>query len=433
MNFDIVPRIFLAPLQSIKMDFQAILHILYSKSFCFGLNFVENSQLVTFFTTVLRNSQSIATHCACLFMRCTNPLLATFTGLTQLSPYRPFGEYVFCTSDRSPVVVKNSEAVLQLLLYALQPGHEQEVVEAAHGSVKEHLVYESAMQKNFKMPDVVYLDHLDAVPPSLSDAGSEEIQLVGTLFEDLRLSAEARLCLHAAGEQEKQRQRNLVTVDTTYSKIVDALRFLSEYQERCMNRGLGYYDTFKVQNHSDDFNANVKRMELAGLWDQIVEMVRRYELPCSFESQEKWVNLGTCYRRLVEPLDIANYYRHAKNEDTGPYLLKGRPSRYKYTQAWLEYTHQMPRGSSSESCFWAKVEELCIGSNKGKPYLEMEGRITELEEEAKHWRSRGLLKEDVFLEDSTFVKWWKTLPGAHRLKSHIRICSQPLSNGQGLS
>ncbi|MQL94304.1 hypothetical protein Taro_026958 [Colocasia esculenta] len=420
MNFDIVPRILLAPFRSIKKDLQAILHLLFSKWSCFSLSFVENSQLATFFATILKNSQDITTKRACMLMRCTNPLLQTFTSFTQLSPYRPFGAYVFCTMGGSLLMVTNSEAVLQLLFHFLQMDYEQKVEEVADRSLNEHLLYEAEVQKSFKIPDIVHLDNLQAVPLSLRNAFSKEMQLLGILFRDLGLSADARLRLCAIGEQENQRERNQVTVDETRSKIEDAMKFLKEYQEKCKNRGLGYYDTFKLQKHYDDFDANVKRIELAGLWDQIVEMLKRCELPGKFESRKEWVELGTSYRRLVEPLDIANYYRHAKNEDTGPYLLKGRPSRYTYTQSWLEYIHRMDMGSCPDSCFWANVEELCIDTNNGKLYFELKDRITELEKQAEAWHSQGLLSGDVFLGESTFLKWWKTLPQEHRSKSHIR-------------
>ena len=37
-----------------------------------------------------------------------------------------------------------------------------------------------------------------------------------------------------------------------------------------------------------------------------------------------------------EPFDIANYYKSTKNEDSKPYMNKGRPRRNKTPQKWLE-------------------------------------------------------------------------------------------------
>jgi len=160
----------------------------------------------------------------------------------------------------------------------------------------------------------------------------------------------------------------------------------------------------------------VKRLELAGLWDEIVDMLRRYQLPDNFECRAEWVKLGTGYRCLVEPLDIANYYRHAKNEDTGPYLANGRPKRYAYTQRWLEHAQRVRAGSRSESCFWAMVEEMRLES---KPFDEVRERVVKLESEVLQWLADGKLGGDALLEGSTFVGWWKALPVQHRLGSCI--------------
>lgn len=239
-------------------------------------------------------------------------------------------------------------------------------------------------------------------------------------------SLEARLYLHAAREWENQKITNQAKIDSNCSKIQEALNFLDDYRTICEVRRLGYYDTFKLQKDVEDFNVNVKRLELAGMWDEIVEMLRRYELPDGFECRKEWVKLGTRYRRLVEPLDIANYYRHSKNEDTGPYMVKGRPKRYRYTQRWLEHSEGVPAGSRVESCFWASVEELCIETSDNKPFLEVKSKVLGLEEKVLQWINEGNLGKDVFVSDSTFAKWWMTLPSHHRSGS----CIAKLMNGE---
>lgn len=420
MTLDIVPRILLSPLSSFKEELQAILHFLCPRSLYFSLEPIGNSQLVTFFySTVLKNSLSISSYRACLCMGCTNPSLGVLTAFIKLTPYRPFGTYVFCTSNGRLVGVKNSDVILQLLFYCLQWVPGQTLSNFAYKSLNEHLQYELQLKEYLNMENAVHLDCLEAVQLSLNDGDGDKMQVVGTATEDLELSNEAMLCLHAAEEWEKQRHRNLSKIDTNYHKIQEALKFLDNYRTTCELRGLSYYDTFKCQTDVEDFNANVKRLELAGLWDEIVEMLRRYELPDGFEGQEEWVDLGTRYRYLVEPLDIANYYRHSKNEDTGSYLVKGRPKRYMYTQRWLEHAQRMTAGSSLESCFWAMVEELCVNNSDGKPFEEAREKVLELENVALGWFTSGKLGKDVLLGNSTFVKWWKSLPKQHRLESCI--------------
>ncbi|XP_077237905.1 protein EDS1L-like [Tasmannia lanceolata] len=417
-RYDIIPRMSLSHPSSIQPEFHPILHFFDPNSVYFNLNSIGKSpQAVSFFSIVLRNASSVASYNACSSMGSTNMLLETIPGFVKLSPYRPVGTYIFCTGNGGLVCVRNGDAVLQLLFYSLQLGPEEDVAEIAYRSLKEHLVYGSEVQESLEMQDIVYLDSLAELPLSLEDGSSDEMQLVHTALQQLGLSVEARLCLHAAGESEKQKLRNQAKIRANSSKIEEALKFIHGYRVTCEIRGVGYYDAFKLQKDTGDFDVNIKRLDLAGLWDEIIDMLKRYELPDNFEARTEWVELGTSYRRLVEPLDIANYYRHFKNEDTGPYLINGRPRRYRYTQKWLERAKRMPANSSSESCFWAKVEELCVDNANNKPFEETKGRVLELEKEMLGWLTSGEVGRDVLLEESTFVKWWKTLPQQHQLVS----------------
>lgn len=232
-------------------------------------------------------------------------------------------------------------------------------------------------------------------------------------------STRARLCLRAAQAFEKQKLQNEKMIDSKKLNIIKTQDMIADYQKACRDRKIGYFDAFKIQKGNDDFNANVQRLELAGIWDEIVEMLKRYELPDGFESRKEWIELGTKFRKLVEPLDIANYYRHSKDEDTGTYLRDGgRPKRYKYTQRWYEHAHKLKEGSSSETIFWAKVEEM-----RRKPFEAMKEQIVAFEKEVSEWVQKEALGKDIFLERSTFVEWWKTLPEKHRsgscLKAHF--------------
>ncbi|KAK9278083.1 hypothetical protein L1049_027641 [Liquidambar formosana] len=146
-------------------------------------------------------------------------------------------------------------------------------------------------------------------------------------------------------------------------------------------------------------------------------MLKRYELPDGFEGRERWIDLGTRFRRILEPLDIANFYRHSKNEETGAYLEgRARPKRYRYTQRWLEHAKKKPVGFYSESCFWAEVEE-----QTRKLGQSFDNKIVQLEKDILRWVGERELGMDVFLEESTFVKWWNKLPQQHRSGSCIAM------------
>lgn len=227
------------------------------------------------------------------------------------------------------------------------------------------------------------------------------------------------MCLRAAGELEKRKRGNEDNINGKKIDIDKAMNELEEYREKSELRKLGFYDAFKLQKYKEDFNANVKRLELAGIWDEIIEMLKRYELPDGFEADRGWIELGTRYRRLVEPLDIANYYRHSKNEDTGSYLTRGRPKRYRYTQRWREHAAKMATDASGESVIWAELEEIRGKTGSREGFEEVRDRVLKLEEGVHKWVCGGDLNRDVFLEESTFVKWWKTLTDEHRSQSPL--------------
>lgn len=232
--------------------------------------------------------------------------------------------------------------------------------------------------------------------------------------------------LRAAGACEEQKMKNQERMEEKKQYTEERLsRLEEEYRAVCKVDGLGYYDAFKLQKDARDFHANIWRLELAGVWDEIIEMLKRYELPDELEGKDEWIQLATRFRRLVEPLDIANYYRHSKNDDTGPYLIKGRPKRYRFTQRWLEHKQKMIE-SSEESSLWAEVEELRI-QTKTRTFAENEKEITELEKKIKRWINE--IKDDMLLKKSTFMEWWKTLPEHHRSQSCIKDDVERMENG----
>ena len=137
-----------------------------------------------------------------------------------------------------------------------------------------------------------------------------------------------------------------------------------------------------------------------------------------------WINLATRYRRLMEPLDIANYHRFSKNEDTGSYMEKGRPNRYKHAQRLYEHDLLIKAGRTAEeiqassygSFFWTEYEEL-----RGKQYEYDEERVKKLEELLEGCiRDKEVDDEHIFLEGSSFRKWWHSLPEHHKRYSPLQ-------------
>ncbi|KAG6633060.1 hypothetical protein I3843_12G021900 [Carya illinoinensis] len=408
MRYDIVPRIMLAPLSAIDQKISPILQF-------FGRNPAQQPPSASdFFKTVMENASTLASYTACSLMANTNMLSETLTSFIELSPYRPFGTYIFCNENGKLVVLSNPDAVLQLLFYSSQLSSETEVEEIARKSLQQHFLYSKELQA-LDRKDVYDANQLDTIPLSAEGVVGNSAALNSAL-NDLGLSTRARLCLRSAGELEKRKQRNKADIEAKKRDMEEPMKMLEDYREKNVIPRVGWYDAFKLQETEQDFIANVKRLELAGIWDEIMEKLKRYELPDEFEGEKEWVELGTRYRRLVEPLDIANYYRHSKNEDAGAYMERGRPKRYRYTQRWREHNLKMAPGASGESHFWAEVEELRGKTSSTGEFERESAKIQKLAEDVRKWVEEKDLWGDVFLEKSTLVKWWKALPEDRRRK-----------------
>ncbi|KAL2340845.1 hypothetical protein Fmac_008785 [Flemingia macrophylla] len=421
LRYDIVPRILLAPSSSIDQTFASVLPLLNPKSKTSSHDPTRDGVVSEFYSTVMRNAASVTSHAACILMGSTNLLLETVSNFVELSPYRPFGTYVFCNQNGPMIVVKNSDAVLQLLFHTAQLSKMEQLREVANISISQHLAYEAELENSLGKQNVVYLEQLEKLPLS-ADGSNSGVDAICSALDGLELSTRGRLCLRAAGELENQKLRNQGKISKEIKEKADAsMRELESYKTTCeMHRGKGYYDAFKLQKEVNDFQANVKRLVLAGVWDEVIEMLKRYELPDEFEGKPEWIHLGTSYRRLVEPLDIANYYRHLKDQDTGPYMVRARPKRYRYTQRWLEHAKREElKGAVTESTFWAEVEELFSWINGNKPFDDIRQRVVQLEQDIKKWTDRGELTKETFLKDPNFVKWWEILPQEHRVTSCI--------------
>ncbi|KAE8037094.1 hypothetical protein FH972_009717 [Carpinus fangiana] len=131
---------------------------------------------------------------------------------------------------------------------------------------------------------------------------------------------------------------------------------------------------------------------------------------------------GTNYRRMVESLDIAEYYLDGKTD----YMAKGRSKHYTLLEKWLSEDvkpaasrpnnskkQKLADGLTEDSCFWAYVEEAHISCN----VLLGNGESNDMD---KHKRSlivfeadvMGMLKNyavspEIFFRRSSFMKWWK--------------------------
>ncbi|CAN6477700.1 unnamed protein product [Victoria cruziana] len=404
---DPVPRIHFSPRDENAGDLSSILQSWEANNSVTSPS-TTNQLLEKLFNFVVDSTFSIASHDSCV-LRCSagnSYLLEAVNEVVELSPYRPFGSFYFCCGHGKVVKVDNHDAVMQILFYSLQ-------LEGSRSGSNDY--------KTYKIKEIVSLDNLRDIPLSADDAVNSASNILG-------LSVEARLSLVAAGEVEQAKKNNLATVDGYKKRINHWLSRLQSYHDNC-NESIGYYDAFKLQKNKADFEANVARLELVGYWEEVRNLLKLFELPDSFEADREWVELGTRIRLLVEPIDIANFYRHGKNEETNLYATdsRARPNYYRYPENWLHHMRRFapendPLRTNKEwnldSCFWARVENMCIGIKK-KGFDSEKENVSKFEEEVGRWLTEEALNK-LELKRPTFQRWWTMLPAERRNSSCIR-------------
>uniref|UniRef100_A0A0C9RJM9 TSA: Wollemia nobilis Ref_Wollemi_Transcript_14423_2311 transcribed RNA sequence n=1 Tax=Wollemia nobilis TaxID=56998 RepID=A0A0C9RJM9_9CONI len=433
-RFDIVPRILLAPFKSISEPLHALLPYWW-RSMTSGV--ADYASLLSELTaipgsldlvgSVMQHASAVASYRNAMCMTPNNMLLSGICSVVKLSPYRPFGFYVLGSAN-GVICLENYEAVLQILYYTLQSSDPSLIVEAC---IAEHVQYGSMLDFLQNLMDV---DVVDAQSAYDHMAVMKQLEALSIDSQNV----EARLALQAAAEVMNRLRSNCVKKKAELSNMRGAMDQLEVYKKSSKVTGIGYYDCFKLHKEKKDFDANLARLRLAGFWDEIKDMVDRKELPDDFETEEEWIKAGSVYRMLVEPLDIANYYRLGKHEDSGHYLAKGRPRRYILVEKWLE-AHQVRRdkGSpihmngngngnlslTSDSCLWAYLEEISYTMAKTGVLAghelssELSSDLDSFEKRVRNLIEKKELAEDKLLEESSFVKWWKMLPSFLKSRS----------------
>ncbi|XP_042491005.1 senescence-associated carboxylesterase 101-like [Macadamia integrifolia] len=228
--------------------------------------------------------------------------------------------------------------------------------------------------------------------------------------------------------------------------------------------GSGYYDCYKsIPSESGEV---IKwKKSLTEYWKKVVEeATQKPQQKGGVPLQLRYLRAGTNYRRMVEPLDIADFYKIPGQKK----YLKHRPKHYKLLQKWQEDDDEKAAAAEAaaaknqkklsirnkaegwlklcilglvghtilftpdkknemkylsmrnkavtlteDSCFWAHVEDAMISIQ-----LLKNGKEADCEPEesldVKEFESyvMGLIENlkvspEIFLQESSFMCWWR--------------------------
>jgi len=239
---------------------------------------------------------------------------------------------------------------------------------------------------------------------------------------------EAGECLQTSKKICQSPHLNIANLIIRLAKVTPCRAQIEWYKALC-DDDTGYYDAFRQRKASKrDSKVNINRIKLGQFWDEVVEMLENNQLPQDFPKRAKWVNAANFYKLLVEPLDIAEYYRTQTQKSRGHYMSHGRPRRYEVFDRWWRELHKSDTGrgqtrsrfagQTQDSCFWAKVEEAsewieaAKTENDQAKLARIWENLNEFECETRQLIELKEVSKDVVAPRSSYSLWtkeWKDL------------------------
>ncbi|KAL1346625.1 hypothetical protein AAHE18_08G200600 [Arachis hypogaea] len=221
---------------------------------------------------------------------------------------------------------------------------------------------------------------------------------------------------------------------------------LEWYKKDSRNQNIGYYDRYKNMLSTNKFSTSDQDVvnfhkNLTNYWEKMVETAELKPQKEGAAFRTRWLFAGTNYRRMVEPLEIANYYYSNEGYKKFPKsYFETRSKHYKQLEEWLKEGTAAASNSNStgtrnvesiltfDSCFWAHVEEAFISCKVVKD-VKVD---VQLKEKAKKKLLEfedyvyGLLKNyevssDIFLRDSSYMTWWNEYEKIDGAVSHSKL------------
>ncbi|CAI9763390.1 unnamed protein product [Fraxinus pennsylvanica] len=414
---DIVPRLLFAP----TIPFIVELHAFF-KSLQFSLTTPYYEQLAVQLSDE-NKAELFRTVLACL------EASSRALNNQERVPFWPFGSFMFCT-DKGSICVDNATAIVKLLYLMLATGSPSSCIED-HLKYDEYVTracWQYLMKTSFMEGSSTESSYEAGVALALNSAGISSHEPAYGLAKD---------CLKMAKQVGCRRNINNAKLAVDLSKITPLRAQIEWYQKFCDDSDdqMGYYDSFKQRSASKKGSkVNMNRCRLALFWDKVIEMLETNQLPYDFDKQPKYVNASQFYKLLVEPLEIAEYYRTGMHKMKGHYIEQGREKRFQIFDKWWKdrkvgEEENSPRSKlaslTQDSCFWARVEEAreCIYEvasemDMGRNLLLRE-KIERFEQYASRMIDRKEVSKDVIAKNSSynlFVGEWR------ELKSHAQPC-----------
>ncbi|XP_022774436.1 senescence-associated carboxylesterase 101 isoform X2 [Durio zibethinus] len=342
------------------------------------------------------------------------------TGLTsQPDYYTPFGTFLLCC-EMGCTCSENPEAISKLLVAMglARAGNEEQLI-VDYGRVVEQLesliICKGISQLSDLMPNSLRAGTILQLEAIGLQKGQNQ-QLQNNDFDNLiknleKLEESCMLSKRKAFDPAKK--LNVIKI---------SMASLEWYKKVSKAKEIGYYDCYKNRFSRPDKDIDRHKKLLTNYWKDIVAQTEKNPQKEPVCLRKRWLLAGATYRRMIEPLDIADYYKTGQKN----YTTVGRSHHYIKLEKWLEEAEKQNGFSISkkknvdviltdDSCFWAHVEEARIwckslDNNADASIRERElprQKLMEFEQYAMEQIKKSAVSSEIFLKGSSFMQWWK--------------------------
>ncbi|KAH0973031.1 hypothetical protein GBA52_025187 [Prunus armeniaca] len=347
---------------------------------------------------------------------------------TKVGAYKPFGTFLLC-SDSGCACFEDPDLILELVA-ANSQGDQTQYPNVGiqffdYGHLLERLKLKAFCKDVFELAEsdrvplkasiITQLAAIFGVPQS--QALQKQQPNINILKKKME-THEYKLAMQKTKASNAAKKFNDMKVNMVY---------LEWYKKESKGREIGYYDVYKNKRNRSDFNVQEFKKKLSNYWQDVVEELENKPQKEGAAFRTRWLLGGTTYRRMTEPLHIAEYYK----ENDGKNYIEERPKHFILLEKWLKEAEEgkvaeridgpskskaqnVASSLTDDSCFWAHVEEaliLCNQLEKGQPSFQereqCKQKLIEFEEYVLDALENFAVTPDIFLKYSSFMAWWK--------------------------
>ncbi|KAI4352686.1 hypothetical protein L6164_006911 [Bauhinia variegata] len=321
--------------------------------------------------------------------------------------YKPFGTFLL-SSNKGSACFEDPESIVELLVAMGSLNNPNQGTQNWDYGI---------IVKNLSRK-VIYKD---SIPPVENISGS--LPLRATITLQLRaLGIPHSQQLMEKLEVQESKLQNKKTFDAS-KKLLEGKKYMimmEWYKKKSKLLGVGYYDNFRKEVYTFDQDALMFKKKLRLCWEDMVAEAEKKPHREGAALRKRWLTAGTNFRRMVEPLDIAEYYKSGRKD----YVNQGRSTLYIKLEEWLkeDETDSNDLNSSKkenvesiltlDSSFWARVEEALLltqqlaSEESSIPEKDLaRSKLIEFEEYVFGLLKNYAVSSEIFLKSSC-MKWW---------------------------